>query len=54
MNRTTAWWQWNRNLDNEVVVADSVYITRKPSCASKQLHLKDYSTTDVYPTTAFS
>ncbi len=54
MNSTTARWQWNRNLDNEAVVADSVYITRKPSCSSKQLHFKDDPTTDVYPTTTFS
>lgn len=54
MNSTTALWQWNRNLDNEAVVADSVYITRKLSCSSKQLHFKDDPTTDVYPTPTFS
>ncbi len=54
MNSTSALWQWNRNLDNEAVVADSVYITRTPSCSSKQLHFKDDLNTDVYPTTSFS
>ena len=54
MNSTTALWQWNRNLDNEAVVADSVYITGKLSCSSKQLHFKDDPTTDVYPTPTFS
>ena len=36
INITTALWQWNRNLDNEAVAADTVYINREVSCPSLQ------------------
>lgn len=35
MNETTAFWRWNRNLDNEAVVGDSVYIIREMTCQNK-------------------
>lgn len=35
LNSTTAHWQWNRNLDSESVVGDSVYIVRQLHCANK-------------------
>ena len=35
MNSTTALWQWNRNIDNEAVIGDSVYIVRQMTCANK-------------------
>lgn len=35
MNSTTALWQWNRNIDNEAVIGDSVYIIRQMTCANK-------------------
>ena len=35
MNSTTALWQWNRNIDSEAVIGDSVYIERQMTCANK-------------------
>ena len=34
-NSTHALWKWNRNLDNENVLQDTVYIIRDLSCANK-------------------
>ena len=35
MNSTTALWQWNRNIDSEAVIGDSVYIIRQMTCQNK-------------------
>ena len=35
MNSTSALWQWNRNLDSEAVIGDSVYIQRQMTCVNK-------------------
>eukprot|EP00891_Asterochloris_glomerata_P003873 jgi/Astpho2/3873/Aster-04384 len=35
INATTAQWQWHRNADTQMVVADSVYITRNTTCPNQ-------------------
>ena len=37
INSTAALWEWKRNLDNEAVVADSVYVIREQSCSNKEM-----------------
>lgn len=34
-NSTHALWQWNRNLDNESVESDTVYVIRQLTCSNK-------------------
>ncbi|KAL0044152.1 hypothetical protein WJX82_001035 [Trebouxia sp. C0006] len=34
-NSTHAYWQWNRNLDNENIEMDTVYVIRQLSCSNK-------------------
>ena len=34
-NSTHALWQWNRNIDNENVNMDAVYVIRQLSCSNK-------------------